>query len=221
MQVLQWAVGHPDRVRSAIPVATTAAMSAQGIAFSETGRLAITGDPKWMGGDYAPGEGPETGLALARMIGHITYLSEESMSRKFGRRPANGSGPAFGSDRDFQVENYLHSQGSKFVRRFDANTYIALTRAMDHFDLEEEYGSLRAAFSRCRARFLLVSFTSDWLFPPARSREMVSALKACGQDVAYCNLKADHGHDAFLLPDNRQGEVVAGFLDRISNESGR
>jgi homoserine O-acetyltransferase len=217
-QVLEWAVRFPDRLRGAIPIATTSRLSAQGIAFNETGRVAITGDAEWKGGDYHPGDGPGTGLALARMIGHITYLSEESMDRKFGRRFLEETGRAGRGGGGFQVEGYLHSQGSKFVRRFDANTYLTLTRAMDRFDLAAEYGTLEGAFSRCRSSFLVLSFTSDWLFPPAQSREMVAAMKRSGLKVAYCNLESDQGHDAFLLPGNRLGAVVKGYLNRISEE---
>jgi homoserine O-acetyltransferase len=216
MQALQWAVSFPERVAAVIPIAATARMSAQGIAFNEVGRQAITGDAEWKGGGYAPGAGPSAGLALARMIGHITYLSETSMHRKFGRRFVNGSGRSYGLARDFQVEQYLHSQGDRFVQRFDANTYLYLTRAMDYFDLETEYGSLEEAFSRCESSFLVVSFTSDWLFSPDQSREMVAALKRTGKDVAYCNLESDQGHDSFLLRGNRLGDVVEGFLERTS-----
>jgi homoserine O-acetyltransferase len=216
MQALQWAVSFPERVAGVIPIAATARMSAQGIAFNEVGRRAITGDPKWKGGRYDPDDGPASGLALARMIGHITYLSEESMHRKFGRRLINGSTRSYGFSRDFQVEKYLHHQGDRFVRRFDANTYLYLSRAMDYFDLEAEYGSLEEAFSRCRSSFLLVSFTSDWLFPPEQSREMLGALKRAGREVAYCNLESDQGHDSFLLQGNRLGDVVEGFLGRLA-----
>lgn len=216
MQVLQWAVSFPDRVAGAIPIAATARMSAQGIAFNEVGRRAITGDPAWKGGSYEPGSGPSAGLALARMIGHITYLSETSMHRKFGRRFVGENGRSYGLSRDFEVERYLHRQGDRFVHRFDANTYLYLTRAMDYFDLEAEYGSLEKAFSRCRSSFLIVSFTSDWLFPPSQSREMVRALKRTGKDVAYCNLESDQGHDSFLLRGNRLGDVVEGFLERLA-----
>jgi len=216
MQVLEWAARFSGRIRGAIPIATTSRLSAQGIAFNEAGRVAITGDAKWAGGDYPPGDGPGTGLALARMIGHITYLSEQSMDRKFGRRISQENGRSRHSGGEFQVERYLRSQGNKFVQRFDANTYLVLTRAMDRFDLTAEHGSLEEVFSRCRCSFLVVSFTSDWLFPPAHSREMVSAMKRAGMNVSYCNLESDQGHDAFLLPGNRLGAVVKGYLERLS-----
>ncbi len=221
MQALQWAVSHPDRLAGAIPIAATARMSAQGIAFNEVGRLAITGDPLWRGGRYLPGEGPSAGLALARMIGHITYLSEESMHRKFGRRPADGEEGPRDLQAGFQVERYLRTQGERFVRRFDANTYLYLTRAMDGFDLEAQHCSLEGAFARARCAFLVVSFTTDWLFPAAQSRDMVRAMKRTGRDVAYCNLESGGGHDSFLLPGNRLGDVVRGFLEMLSRERDR
>jgi homoserine O-acetyltransferase len=157
-------------------------------------------------------------LALARMIGHITYLSEQSMDRKFGRRSLEVDRSSDGREAVFEVERYLHSQGRKFVRRFDANTYLVLTRTMDRFDLAADYGSLTKAFSRCRSSFLVVSFTSDWLFPSTQSQEMVSAMKRAGKNVAYCNLESDQGHDAFLLPGNRLGGVVKGYLNRLAEE---
>lgn len=218
MQVLEWAVRFPGRIRGAIPIAATSRLSAQGIAFNEAGRVAITGDAKWAGGDYPPGDGPGTGLALARMIGHITYLSGQSMDRKFGRRFSSGTGRSRTGGGEFQVERYLHSQGDRFVQRFDANTYLVLTRAMDRFDLAAGHGSLEEALSQCRCSFLVVSFTSDWLFPPANSQEMVSAMKGAGMNVSYCNLESDQGHDAFLLPGNRLGAVVKGYLERLSKE---
>lgn len=218
MQVLQWAVQYPEAVRGAIPIATCTSLSTQAIAFNETGRLAITGDPQWDGGNYAPGGGPAAGLALARMIGHITYLSEESMHRKFGRRVTVPHEDDPGTEGPFQVESYLHRQGDRFVRRFDANTYVLLSRTMDRFDLAADYGSVEEAFSRSRSSFLVVSFTSDWLFPPAQSRELVRGLQRAGKNVAYCNLDSGQGHDAFLLPGNGLGEVVAGFLRRLAEE---
>jgi homoserine O-acetyltransferase len=214
MQALQWGISHPGRVAGVIPVATAGGMSAQGIAFNEVGRRAIMGDPLWRGGDYPDDDSPAHGLALARMIGHITYLSEEAMHRKFGRRRlAEGPGASFG--REFEVEDYLRAQGDKFVRRFDANTYLYLTRAMDSFDLVADHGSLQNAFAACTASFLVVSFRSDWLFPPAQSQAIVQALKRSGHDVAYANLESDQGHDAFLLPGNRLGDLLSGFLKRL------
>ncbi|HWR97888.1 MAG TPA: homoserine O-acetyltransferase [Candidatus Methanoperedens sp.] len=214
MQALQWAISDPGRVAGVIPVATAGGMSAQGIAFNEVGRRAIMGDPRWRGGDYAEGDPPAHGLALARMVGHITYLSEEAMHRKFGRRRlAEEPETSFG--REFAVEDYLRAQGDSFVRRFDANTYLYLTRAMDSFDLVADHGSLQNAFAASRASFLVVSFRSDWLFPPAQSQAIVQALKRSGHDVAYANLESDQGHDAFLLPGNRLGDLLSGFLARL------
>ncbi len=214
MQALQWGISHPGRVAGVIPVATAAGMSAQGIAFNEVGRRAILGDPLWRGGDYPEDDPPAHGLSLARMIGHITYLSEEAMHRKFGRRRlADEPGTAFG--REFEVEDYLRAQGDKFVRRFDANTYLYITRAMDSFDLVADHGSLQNAFAACTSSFLVVSFRSDWLFPPAQSQAIVQALKRSGHDVAYANLESDQGHDAFLLPGNRLGDLLSGFLARL------
>jgi len=218
MQALQWGISHPARVAGVIPVATAAGMSAQGIAFNEVARRAIIGDPLWHAGGYDEGDPPVHGLSLARMIGHITYLSEEAMHRKFGRRRlAEGTGAFFG--REFEVEDYLRAQGDKFVRRFDANTYLYLTRAMDSFDLVADHGSLQNAFAGCTASFLVVSFRSDWLFPPALSQAIVQALKRSGHDVAYANLESDQGHDAFLLPGNRLGDLLSGFLARLHERS--
>jgi homoserine O-acetyltransferase len=214
MQALQWGISYPGRVAAVIPIATAGGMSAQGIAFNEVGRRAIIGDPLWRGGDYPESDPPAHGLSLARMIGHITYLSEEAMHRKFGRRRlADEPGSSFG--REFEVEDYLRAQGDKFVRRFDANTYLYLTRAMDSFDLVADHGSLQNAFALCTASFLVVSFRSDWLFPPAQSQAIVQALKRSGHDVAYANLQSDQGHDAFLLPGNRLGDLISGFLTRL------
>ncbi|TVR00459.1 MAG: homoserine O-acetyltransferase [Desulfovibrionales bacterium] len=216
MQALQWAISFPEMVRGAIPIATTARLSPQAIAFNEVGRQAIMSDPAWNDGNYPLDAQPERGLRLARMIGHITYLSEQSMLRKFSRRYINGKGRSFCLTKDFQVESYLHHQGSSFVRRFDANTYLYITRAMDYFDLEAAYGRLSTAFSGCRCPFLVISFTTDWLFPSEQSRELVQALRRVGLDVSYCNIESDQGHDAFLLPGHRMGDVVAGFLDRLT-----
>ncbi len=215
MQALEWAIRHPGLVEGCVPIATTARMSAQGIALNEVARQAIIGDPEWQEGRYPLDLQPETGLALARMIGHITYLSEEAMHRKFGRHTIGGRGHSYTFSQDFQVEGYLRHQGRKFVARFDANTYLFITRAMDYFDLEREYGSLAEAFSGCRASFLVASFTSDWLFPPAQSQAMVRAMKRAGLDVSYASIESDQGHDAFLLPGNRLGDLLGGFLTRL------
>jgi homoserine O-acetyltransferase len=203
MQALEWAVAYPDRVAAAIPIATTARHSAQQIAFNEVGRQAIMADLDWNHGNYYTGRPPARGLAVARMVGHITYMSDESMRRKFGRRLRTPD--------QFEVESYLQYRGSKFVDRFDANSYIYITRAMDSFDLTER-GSLPSLFERIRTRFLVISFTSDWLYPSYQSQEIVSALRSRNCDVAYCNLSAHYGHDSFLVEVEQQSEVVRGFL---------
>ncbi len=218
MQVLQWSISYPDLVLGAIPIAATARMSPQAIAFNEVARQAIMSDPSWNYGLYKPDRQPESGLALARMIAHITYLSENAMLRKFSRRMIDGTERGFKLEADFQVESYLHHQGSTFVKRFDANTYLYITRAMDYFDLHLDYGSLKNAFDPCKSSFLVVSFTSDWLFPPSHSQELVKGLRQAGKNVSYCNIGSDQGHDAFLLPGNRMGEVVSGFLTRLEKE---
>jgi homoserine O-acetyltransferase len=204
MQALEWAVAYPDRVATAIPIATTARHSAQQIAFNEVGRQAIMADPDWNGGDYYGSKPPGRGLAVARMVGHITYMSDASMREKFGRRLRTPD--------QFEVESYLAYRGYKFVDRFDANSYIYITRAMDSFDLTQR-GSLTSLFERARTRFLVISFTSDWLYPPYQSQEIVSALRSRNADVAYCNLEARYGHDSFLVEVDEQTNMVRGFLD--------
>jgi homoserine O-acetyltransferase len=216
MQALQWAISYPGRVRGAIPIATTTRMSAQGIALNEVGRQAILADPSWKEGRYDQDDQPAAGLGLARMIAHITYLSEQSMHRKFGRQFAGENGRTLRFSREFQVESYLHHQGNKFVQRFDANTYLYISRAMDYFDLESEHSSLESAFTDCRSSFLVLSFSSDWLFPTNQSVDIVRALKRTGKDVSYCDINSDQGHDAFLLPGHRMGDIVSGFLSRLS-----
>jgi homoserine O-acetyltransferase len=203
MQALEWAVTYPDRVASAIPIATTTRHSAQQIAFNEVGRQAIMADPDWNNGNYYGGRPPARGLAVARMVGHITYMSDDSMREKFGRR--------LRSPDQFEVESYLKYRGYKFVDRFDPNSYIYITRAMDTFDLTQR-GSLAALFGGTRVRFLLISFTSDWLYPPYQSLEIASALRGRNCDVAYCNLDSRYGHDAFLVEVDQQTGVVTGFL---------
>ncbi|WP_319407741.1 homoserine O-acetyltransferase [uncultured Desulfosarcina sp.] len=215
MQALEWSVRYPDRVESAVLLATTTRHSALAIAFNEVARQAIMADPKWNGGDYHDGEKPDLGLAVARMIGHITYLSDESMRLKFGRRLQDKADFSFNFDADFQVESYLRHQGRKFVDRFDANAFLYITKAADYFDLERQYGegSAVAAFSGARARFLVLSFTSDWLYPTYQSRTMVKAMKKNGLDVSFCEIEAQWGHDAFLLPSDRLSAIMKGFLD--------
>lgn len=220
MQVLQWAVSYPERVRAALPLATTARHSPMLIAFSEVGRQAICADPNWNGGDYYDGPRPKSGLALARMIGHITYLSETSMHQKFGRRLEREH---FGYDlsSDFAVEGYLRYKGNRFTERFDANSYLYVTKAMDYFDLSNGQHNLAAAFANsAHVVYLVVSFTSDWLYPPYHSKELVSALTAVGADVSYCNLQSTWGHDAFLLEVDTMTGLISNFLDRVANQFG-
>jgi homoserine O-acetyltransferase len=223
MQVLEWCVRYPDMVAAAIPLATTTRHSALAIAFNEVARQAIMADPNWNNGDYYFGARPETGLAVARMIGHVTYLSDESMRLKFGRRLQDKSDFSFNFSPEFQVESYLRYQGKRFVERFDANAFLYITKAADYFDLAEQHGngSMIEAFSKMMARFLVISFTSDWLYPTYQSREMVRAIKKAGQDASFCEIEAEWGHDAFLLPNPRLSGIIGGFLDRVFNENAR
>jgi homoserine O-acetyltransferase len=212
MQVLEWAVAYPDAVACALPIAATARHSAQQIAFNEVGRQAIMADPDWNNGDYYGRKPPGRGLAVARMVGHITYMSDDSMREKFGRRLRNDQfGFHFGID--FEVESYLRYRGNQFVDRFDANSYLYITKAMDYFDLTAgRAASLAATLENVRARFLVLSFTSDWLYPSYQSLEIVSALRSRNKDVAYCELPSNYGHDAFLVDVAEQTDLVRGFL---------
>jgi len=223
MQLLEWCVRYPAMVTAAIPLATTTRHSALAIAFNEVGRQAIMADPNWNGGNYYFGPKPNMGLAVARMIGHITYLSDESMRHKFGRRLQDKSDFSFNFDADFQVESYLRYQGKKFVERFDANSFLYITKAADYFDIRRKYGDGSAvkAFSKTRAKFLVVSFTSDWLYPTYQSRSMVKAMKKNGLDVSFLEIEAQWGHDAFLLSSERLTKLVRGFLARVCNETGQ
>lgn len=219
MQVLEWAVRFPDRVAGVMPIATTASLGAQPLAFDAVGRNAIRSDPEFHEGRYAERDTqPARGLAIARMLGHITYLSEEAMQRKFGRSLRHGSTLQYDLEPQFSVETYLDHQGDKFVERFDANTYLYLTRAMDYFNLADGRGGLDAAMGRTRARFLVISFTSDWLFPSFQSRRIVSALTHAGRPVTYLDAPSESGHDTFLLPNPHQERAVAGFLRRLKLE---
>lgn len=221
MQVLEWCVRYPEMIISAIPLATTTRHSALAIAFNEVARQAIMADPKWNNGDYYSGEKPELGLAIARMVGHITYLSDESMRLKFGRRLQNKKDFSFNFDVDFQVESYLRYQGTKFVERFDANSFLYITKASDYYDLEKQHGNDSAvkAFSKTNVKFLVVSFTSDWLYPTYQSKAMVKAMKKNALDVSFCEIEAQWGHDAFLLPNDRLTSLMKGFLERVCNEN--
>lgn len=210
MQALEWAVSYPDHVAAALPIATTSRHSAQQIAFNEVGRQAIMADPDWNGGDYYGRKPPGRGLGVARMVGHITYMSDDSMREKFGRRLRKPD--------QFEVESYLTYRGYKFVDRFDANSYIYITRAMDSFDLTQR-GTLSTLFNGIKVRFLVISFTSDWLYPSYQSLEIVSALRGRNCDVAYCNLESRYGHDAFLVEVEEQTLLVRGFLASTFKEA--
>ncbi len=214
MQALEWAASYPDRVFSVMPIATGARHSAQNIAFHEVGRQAIMADPDWRGGDYASfGLHPSKGLAVARMAAHITYLSEAALQRKFGRELQDRQSLSFGFDADFQIESYLRHQGMTFVDRFDANSYLYITRAMDYFDLAGDHqGVLAVAFRGTKSRFCLVSFTSDWLFPTSENKRIAHALNASGANVSFVEIESDRGHDAFLLDEPELFQVMDGFL---------
>jgi len=222
MQVLQWATQYRDLVFSAMPIATAARHSAQNIAFHEVGRQAIMADPEWRGGRYlAEGSRPSSGLAVARMAAHITYLSDAALHRKFGRRFQDRDAPTFSFDADFQVESYLRYQGEAFVERFDANSYLYVTRAMDYFDIAADHGgSLARAFAGTKTRFCVVSFTSDWLFPTADSRQVVHALNAAGASVSFAEITSDKGHDAFLLDEPELFAITRGFLESAARARG-
>lgn len=215
MQALSWALRYPERVGSCIGIATTWRLGAQAIAFNEVGRTAILGDPHFAGGDYYDGPRPEHGLATARMVGHITYLSEESMRAKFGRRLRERDAHAFDFVTEFEVESYLAYQGRKFVERFDANTYLYMTKAMDYFDLCANATDPSEVFAWSPVRFLLLTFTSDWLFPTYQSREIVGAMQRVGADVTFAEIESPYGHDAFLLEPEAQAEVMAPFLGSL------
>ncbi|MBD3379297.1 MAG: homoserine O-acetyltransferase [Candidatus Omnitrophica bacterium] len=211
MQALQWAVLYPDAVASCIPIATTYKHSAQQIAFSEVGRQAIMSDPAWNGGDYYEKGHPSAGLAVARMIGHITYMSNESMEKKFGRvLKKEKLGYEFTSE--FEVEGYLRYRGDSFVKRFDANSYLYITKAMDYFDLQKD-DKLSKAFKEVASRFMVISFSSDWLYPSFQSKEIVKALKMNGIDVTFCEISSDYGHDAFLLEFEEETKLIKHFLN--------
>jgi homoserine O-acetyltransferase len=222
MQVLEWAARYKDRVFAAVPIATAAWHSSQNIAFHEVGRQAVMADPEWKGGNYyAAGTVPRNGLAVARMAAHITYLSEEALHRKFGRSLQDRSALTFSFNADFQVESYLRYQGSTFVDRFDANSYLYITRAMDYFDMRESSGGVLAnAFRGTRTRFCIVSFTSDWLYPTKESREIVQALNAVAANVSFVEIESDKGHDAFLLEEPTFFATIRGFLNAAATKRG-
>ncbi len=220
MQVLEWSVRFPDIVLSAVPLATTMRHSALAIAFNEVARQSIMADPNWNKGNYYEGSNPDLGLAVARMVGHVTYLSDDAMRSKFGRRLQDKNDFSFNFDADFQVESYLRHQGKKFVDRFDANSFLYITKAADYYDLPEQHGEGSAveAFSKATAKYLVVSFTSDWLYPTYQSKSLVKALKKNDLDVSFCEIEAKCGHDAFLLPNERLSTLLKGFLKRVHDE---
>lgn len=212
MQVLQWSITYPDFVEAAIPVATTSHLGAQSIAFDAVGRNAILADSNFADGQYTNGNGPDRGLAIARMIGHITYLSEQGMREKFGRELRNSHSYSYDFNSEFAVETYLDHQGQSFVGRFDANSYLYITKASDYFDIGKDHGSLKNAFANTSCRFLVISFSSDWLFTPPQSRDIVDALVANNKDVSFCNITSPYGHDAFLLEPETLGSFISEFL---------
>jgi homoserine O-acetyltransferase len=220
MQVMQWTIEYPDRIRHACVIASAPKISAQNIAFNEIARQAILSDPEFHGGHfYQQGVVPARGLKLARMLGHITYLSDEAMRAKFGRELKSAT-PSYNFDVEFEVESYLRYQGQSFVERFDANTYLIMTKALDYFDPAREFGNdLAAAFRRARAKFLVVAFSSDWRFSPKRSREIVKALVDAGRDVSYALVESQLGHDDFLMPLPYYQDVLRSYLSRVAEEN--
>lgn len=213
MQVLRWAVDHPEFIKAAVPIATTTHLGAQSIAFDAVGRNAILADPNFADGRYTAEKGPDRGLSIARMIGHITYLSERGMRKKFGRDLRNTDNYSYDFNSEFSVETYLDHQGQSFVERFDANSYLYITKAADYFDLKRNNGSLSEAFANANCRFMVISFASDWLFTPEQSEEIIDALAATGKDVNYCNIDSPSGHDAFLLEHEKLGLLIKSFLE--------
>ena len=215
MQVLQWMVSYPDSIRSAIPIATTMKHTPQQIAFNEVGRQAILADPDWRGGHYYGFGVPAKGLAVARMIGHITYMSDVSMAEKFGRRTRGNNGNSkFGAD--FEVEGYLHNRGDNFVKRFDANSYLYITKAIDNFNILNGK-NLANIFKGLSAKLLVIAFKSDWLYPAYQSQEIVRACKLAGVDASYCEINSTYGHDAFLLETQQEAHLISHFLNTVAN----
>ena len=221
MQVLEWAASYPESLASAVPIATSSRHTAQNIAFHELGRQAIMADPNWSNGDYKKaGTNPNKGLSIARMTAHVTYLSEASLTKKFGRRLQDKEEISFGFDADFQIESYLRHQGLTFVDRFDANSYLYITRAMDYFDLEKTHKkTLTEIYETTNTRDLIASFTGDWLYPPSENLLIVRALSAGGADVSFVNIESDKGHDAFLLDEPEFDDAMKGFIESVSLEA--
>lgn len=218
MMALQWIVTYPESTNSAILIATSPTHTAQAIAFNSVGRYAIIADPNWKGGNYYGKKTPDIGLSLARMIGHITYLSEKSMHQKFGRRiTKDKNGKKFDFFKEFEVENYLQYKGESFIKRFDANSYLYITKAIDCFDIYNGKKNLSEALKPVKAKCLVVSFSSDWLYPKEQSLEIVKAFKINGVDTTYCNLESNYGHDAFLIDDPRLKKIISGFLNSLND----
>jgi homoserine O-acetyltransferase len=218
MQAIQWLVSYPDMSESAMLIATSFTHTAQAIAFNSVGRYSIIQDPNWNGGNYYEGERPDKGLSIARMIGHITYLSEESMHEKFGRRIISGKSLQSGSadfTKEFEVESYLQYQGESFIKRFDANSYLYISKAIDDFDVTDGFENLADAFKNIKAKCFVISFTSDWLYPKEQSMKLVKALKINGIETTYTNFESSYGHDSFLIDDERLKNLFAGFLKSI------
>lgn len=215
MQALEWVIQYPEMVESAVVIASACKLSAQNIAFNEAGRTAIISDPDWKNGNYYDGDSPARGLSLARMIGHITYLSEESMHKKFGRKLQDKTELDFSFDVNFRVESYLRYQGQSFVDRFDANSYLYISKAMDYFDISQKHGSLAHAFQACRSKFLFITFSTDWLFPPEELKDTARTLMSLEKEVTYCNIDAPHGHDSFLLETKSQTKIITNFLKGV------
>ncbi|WP_440908978.1 homoserine O-acetyltransferase MetX [Candidatus Pelagibacter sp.] len=220
MQVLQFVSNFPDKAKTAVPIACTSSHSAQNIAFNELGRQSIMADPNWINGDYQKeNKNPSNGLSVARMAAHITYLSKKGLENKFGRKLQERDDLKFGFDADFQIESYLRYQGSVFVDRFDANSYLYITRAMDYFDLPRKFeGSLSKAFNNTKTKFFIISFTSDWLYPTQENKEIVIALNSIGADVGFAEIESDKGHDSFLLDVPDFLNVLKNFVDKSYEE---
>ena len=219
MQALRWAKEYPDSLYSCVPIASSSRISAQAIAFNEVGRRAIMADPNWNDGNYyETSKLPINGLAIARMVGHITYLSDSAMHKKFGRDFQAKEKYGYDFSIEFKVESYLNYQGLTFTQRFDANSYLYLTKAMDYYDLTEGTGNLTESLRHVKSKFLIISFSSDWLFPPYQSEEIVKALKLNGKDVTYCQIDSIHGHDAFLLDMDSQSRMIRNFLYNVEKE---
>ncbi|MGD6932756.1 MAG: homoserine O-acetyltransferase MetX [Candidatus Bathyarchaeia archaeon] len=218
MQVLQWMVSYPNRIRAAVPIATTLKHNPQQIAFNEVGRQAVMADPDWRNGDYYETAAPAKGLAVARMIGHVTYMSDTSMAEKFGRKTKPDKNP-FKFAADFEVEGYLRYRGDSFVKRFDANSYLYLTKAIDYFNLLNGH-SLNEVFKGLKAKVLVLAFKSDWLYPTYQSQEIVKACKLAGVDASYCEINSTYGHDAFLLEIEQEAELISHFLNGVEKTNG-